>query len=52
MERANPQRIAVRDARTGIKTSEMRASQQQALLRGNRANVQKRPNFHSERRDC
>ncbi len=34
MERANQQRISVRDARTGIKTSEMRASQQQALLRG------------------
>jgi HlyD family secretion protein len=34
MERANQQRIAVRDARTGIKSSEMRASQQQALLRG------------------
>lgn len=34
IERANQQRIAVRDARTGIKSSEMRASQQQALLRG------------------
>jgi HlyD family secretion protein len=34
VERANQQRIAVRDARTGIKSSEMRASQQQALLRG------------------
>ena len=34
MERANQQRISVNDARTGIKTSEMRASQQQALLRG------------------
>ena len=34
IERANQQRIAVRDARTFIKTSEMRASQQQALLRG------------------
>lgn len=34
MERANQQRIAVGDARTSIKTSEMRASQQQALLRG------------------
>ena len=34
VERANQQRISVRDARTGIKTSEMRASQQQALLRG------------------
>jgi HlyD family secretion protein len=34
VERANQQRISVRDARTGIKSSEMRASQQQALLRG------------------
>lgn len=34
VERANQQKIAVRDARTGIKSSEMRASQQQALLRG------------------
>ncbi|MCI0349931.1 MAG: efflux RND transporter periplasmic adaptor subunit, partial [Acidobacteriales bacterium] len=34
IERANQQKIAVRDARTGIKSSEMRASQQQALLRG------------------
>ncbi|HET6646134.1 MAG TPA: efflux RND transporter periplasmic adaptor subunit, partial [Pyrinomonadaceae bacterium] len=34
IERANQQRIAVRDASTEIKTSEMRASQQQALLRG------------------
>lgn len=33
-ERAKQQRIAVRDAQTGIKSSEMRASQQQALLRG------------------
>jgi HlyD family secretion protein len=34
IERANQQKIAVRDARTGIRSSEMRASQQQALLRG------------------
>ena len=34
VERANQQKISVRDARTGIKSSEMRASQQQALLRG------------------
>ncbi|HAF14273.1 MAG TPA: hypothetical protein DHU55_01875 [Blastocatellia bacterium] len=34
MERANQQKIAVQEARTGIRTSEMRASQQQALLRG------------------
>ncbi|MDQ2976878.1 MAG: efflux RND transporter periplasmic adaptor subunit [Acidobacteriota bacterium] len=34
MERANGQKIMVQDARTGIRTSEMRASQQQALLRG------------------
>ncbi len=34
VERANQQKIAVRDARTAIKSSEMRASQQQALLRG------------------
>lgn len=34
VERANQQKITVRDARTGIKSSEMRASQQQAMLRG------------------
>ena len=34
MERANLQKIAVQEARTGIKSSEMRANQQQALLRG------------------
>jgi HlyD family secretion protein len=34
IERTNQQRLAVQDARTGIKSSEMRASQQQALLRG------------------
>lgn len=34
IERANQQKITVREARTGIKSSEMRASQQQALLRG------------------
>lgn len=33
-ERANQQRIAVRDAQTSIKSSEMRANQQQAMLRG------------------
>src|ERR1044071_84502 len=33
-ERANQQRIAVKDAQTSIKTSEMRASQQSAMLRG------------------
>ncbi|HKZ81382.1 MAG TPA: efflux RND transporter periplasmic adaptor subunit [Pyrinomonadaceae bacterium] len=33
-ERANQQKIAVQEARTGVKTSEMRASQQAALLRG------------------
>src|ERR1051326_6426871 len=33
-ERANQQRIAVKDAQTAIKSSEMRASQQQAMLRG------------------
>src|SRR5215467_2688807 len=33
-ERANQQRIAVKDAQTSIKSSEMRASQQQAMLRG------------------
>ena len=33
-ERANQQRIAVKDAQTSIKSSEMRANQQQALLRG------------------
>ncbi|HEY6803326.1 MAG TPA: efflux RND transporter periplasmic adaptor subunit [Pyrinomonadaceae bacterium] len=33
-ERANQQRLAVRDAQTSIKSSEMRANQQQAMLRG------------------
>jgi HlyD family secretion protein len=33
-ERSNQQKIAVQEARTGVKTSEMRASQQAALLRG------------------
>ena len=33
-ERANQQRSAVQEAKTGIKSSEMRANQQQALLRG------------------
>ena len=33
-ERANQQRLAVKDAQTSIKTSEMRVSQQQAMLRG------------------
>jgi HlyD family secretion protein len=34
MERANLQKIAVQEAKTGIKSSEMRANQQSALLRG------------------
>jgi HlyD family secretion protein len=33
-ERANQQRIAVKDAQTSIKSSEARANQQQAMLRG------------------
>jgi len=33
-ERANQQRIAVKEAQTAIKSSEMRANQQQAMLRG------------------
>ena len=33
-ERANQQKIAVKEAQTSIKTSEMRASQQAAMLRG------------------
>jgi len=33
-ERANQQQIAVRDAQISIKSSEMRANQQQAMLRG------------------
>ena len=33
-ERANQQKIAVKEAQTSIKSSEMRASQQQAMLRG------------------
>lgn len=33
-ERANQQRIAVKDAQTSIKSSEMRAQQNQAMLRG------------------
>ena len=34
LERANQQKIAVKDAQTSIKSSEMRASQQAAMLRG------------------
>ena len=34
MERSNLQKIAVQEAKTGIRSSEMRANQQQALLRG------------------
>ena len=34
MERANQQRAAVKEAQTSVKTSEMRANQQQAMLRG------------------
>jgi len=33
-ERANQQRIAVKEAQTNIRSSEMRANQQQAMLRG------------------
>jgi HlyD family secretion protein len=33
-ERANLQKVAVQEAKTGIKSSEMRANQQSALLRG------------------
>jgi HlyD family secretion protein len=33
-ERANQQRLAVKEAQTSIKSSEMRANQQQAMLRG------------------
>lgn len=34
VERANLQKVVVQEAKTGIKSSEMRANQQQALLRG------------------
>jgi HlyD family secretion protein len=34
VERANQQRLAVKEAQTSIKSSEMRANQQQAMLRG------------------
>src|SRR5437870_3808525 len=34
IERANQQRVAVKEAQTSVKTSEMRANQQQAILRG------------------
>lgn len=34
IERANQQRIAVKEAQTSIRSSEMRANQQQAMLRG------------------
>jgi HlyD family secretion protein len=34
LERANQQKIAVKEAQTSIKSSEMRANQQQAMLRG------------------
>jgi HlyD family secretion protein len=33
-ERATQQRVAVKEAQTGVKSSEMRANQQQAILRG------------------
>ncbi|HEY6245213.1 MAG TPA: efflux RND transporter periplasmic adaptor subunit [Pyrinomonadaceae bacterium] len=33
-ERANQQRLAVKEAQTSVKSSEMRANQQQAMLRG------------------
>ena len=34
MDRANQQRVAVKEAKNSVRTSEMRANQQQALLRG------------------
>lgn len=34
IERANQQKLSVQEAKTGIRSSEMRANQQQALLRG------------------
>ena len=41
VERANQQRAAVKEAQTSVKTSEMRASQQQAMLRGQSSQRQK-----------
>jgi len=40
-ERANQQRTTIKEAQTGIKSSEMRASQQQAFLRGQSSQRQK-----------
>ena len=40
-ERANQQRTAIKEAQTSIKSSEMRASQQQAFLRGQSSQRQK-----------
>jgi HlyD family secretion protein len=40
-ERANQQRISVKEAQTSIKSSEMRANQQQAMLRGQTSQRQK-----------
>src|SRR5437660_5466352 len=41
VERANQQRVAVKEAQTSVKTSEMRANQQQAMLRGQSSQRQK-----------
>lgn len=44
-ERANQQRIAVKEAQTSIKSSEMRASQQAAMLRGQQSQRSKATQF-------
>jgi len=49
-ERANQQRAAIKEAQTGIKSSEMRASQQQAFLRGQSSQREGHPVFAAERR--
>jgi HlyD family secretion protein len=41
VERANQQRVAVKEAQTNVKTSEARANQQQAFLRGQSSQRQK-----------
>jgi HlyD family secretion protein len=41
VERANQQRVAVKEAQTNVKTSESRANQQQAFLRGQSSQRQK-----------
>src|SRR5438105_14510402 len=49
-ERANQQRTTIKEAQTGIKSSEMRASQQQAFLRGQSSQRQKATQYSPSNR--